>query len=306
MTFFALLTKEIRLHMRRERTVWIIILYILLLGLIGYLAVASASTNNVYSPYNNIGTSLYTVLICLDLLLTTFITPAFTATSINGEKERQTFDLLLCSRLSAFDLVTGKLIAGLANMLLLIAASVPLFSLVLFFGGVSPIQMLIALLVIVISAFMTAAIGLLCSTLFQRPAVSTAVCYMSIIFWLALPIFLYAIAPASFSTRMVVTSSAGTTTPMLPPAPAILLWNPIFALLSTFPGSYVNSYYLLGSLQITPWLTYILCDVVMICVCFGLSLCFVKPFPFQRSHANSGSAATKQKQVQETRATTTA
>jgi len=37
MTFFVLLTKEMRLRMRQERTVWVMIVYVLLLGSLGWL-----------------------------------------------------------------------------------------------------------------------------------------------------------------------------------------------------------------------------------------------------------------------------
>src|SRR5213080_567535 len=151
MTFLALLTKELRLRLRRERSIWVIIIYLLVMGLLGFLFISRSNAYNVYS-LSSLGTGLYTLLAFVQLFLIMFITPAFTATTINGEKERQTFDLLLCSRLSAFALITGKLVAGLANGLLLIAASIPLFSLVFFFGGVGPLQVFNALLVFVVTA----------------------------------------------------------------------------------------------------------------------------------------------------------
>ncbi|MBO0794439.1 MAG: ABC transporter permease, partial [Ktedonobacteraceae bacterium] len=118
--------------MRRERTIWLMIIYVLLLGAAGWLVVQTTS-NTPYQPGSSItGTTLYYTLAILQFVLIIFITPAFTATAINGEKERQTFDLLLCSRLSSLALVTGKLVAGMVNALLLIASSVPLFSLLLF------------------------------------------------------------------------------------------------------------------------------------------------------------------------------
>ncbi|MBV9021689.1 MAG: ABC transporter permease subunit, partial [Ktedonobacteraceae bacterium] len=122
MTFLALLTKELRLRMRRERTVWVVIVYILLMGLLGGFYISRyANTTNGYAnsvTLSQTGSVLYILLSFVQLFLILFITPAFTSTSINGEKERQTFDLLLCSRLSSFALVSGKLVAGLANALL--------------------------------------------------------------------------------------------------------------------------------------------------------------------------------------------
>ena len=150
MTFAALLTKELRLRLRRERSVWVIITYLLVMGLLGFGFLQRESAfSGGYQGYllSQIGVQLYTLLSFVQLFLIVFISPAFTSTAINGEKERQTFDLLLCSKLSSFSLLAGKLIAGLANALLLIAASIPLFSLVFFFGGVGAAQVLTTLLV---------------------------------------------------------------------------------------------------------------------------------------------------------------
>src|SRR5260370_4781885 len=110
--------------------------------------------------------------------------PAFTTTAINGEKERKTLHLLLCSKLSSFSLLAGKLIAGLVNVLLLIAASIPLFSLVFFFGGVSPLQVLSTLVIFMITAIVSGTFGLFCSTLVHRPTASTSVAYTFCAFWL--------------------------------------------------------------------------------------------------------------------------
>src|SRR5438309_11996303 len=148
MTFIALLTKELRLRLRRERFVWLIIIYLLVMGLIGFGFLQRANAfSGGYQGYllSQIGAQLYALLSFIQLFLIVFIAPAFTATAINGEKERQTFDLLLCSRLSPLALMGGKLLAGLTNAILLVAASIPLFSLVFFFGGVTPVQAMSAL-----------------------------------------------------------------------------------------------------------------------------------------------------------------
>ncbi len=236
MTFFALLTKELRLRLRRERTMWIIILYILLMGLLGWFYL---SNNSNYNSTNNnglssVGTSLYTILSLVQLILLIFITPSFTSTAVNGEKERQTYDMLLCSRLSAFSLVTGKLAAGLMNALLLICASIPLFSLVFFFGGVSPAQVMNALVVFVATTFLIGTIGIFCSTIFTRPTVSTAVTYLVSLLWMFLPILI---------SIVLFSSSGGIHFLQLYPTQAKILFagNPLVALTNTYPNDLSTS-----------------------------------------------------------------
>ena len=271
MTFLALLTKELRLRMRRERTIWVIIVYILLMGLLGWFFINSFNNGYGYNPYNlsNMGTQLYTLLAMVQLFLILFITPAFTSTAMNGERERQTYDLLLCSRLSSFSLVSGKLVAGLANALLLIAASAPLFSLVFFFGGISPTQVLTALLVFVVTTFMVGTFGLFCSTVFKRAAISTAVAYMCGLLWLTIPLVIYFILLISNSLRSGFQQSV------------LFIWNPIVALTSTYaPGT--SSLIMVGKLYMIPWVAYsVLCAIATL-VFFLLSMLTAKPHPISR------------------------
>ncbi len=285
MTFLAILTKEMRIRMRRERTIWVIVVYILLIGLLGWLVINSSShsANNGVNNWSSIGYLLYTLLLMIQIFLILFITPAFTATTINGEKERQTFDLLLCSQLSSFSLISGKLLAGMMNALLLIAASLPVFSLVFFFGGVSPLQAIEALAVSIVTALLAATLGVCCSAIFQRPAVSTAITYMLVLLWLILPIIVAAMAPVPPPVQ---------TNPALPvqePAPQFfLMWNPIVALMTTFSSPYYFGFprgnYMLGTLNFAPWQGYILLDIVASVLLFLCSLWFVRlqPVVWQR------------------------
>ncbi|HEY7420208.1 MAG TPA: ABC transporter permease subunit [Ktedonobacteraceae bacterium] len=253
MTFLSLLTKEMRLRMRRERTIWIVIAYILFMGLLGWFAINSYSNAATYNSNNALsgaGIMLYYLLSQLQLFLIIFITPSFTSTVINGEKERQTFDLLLCSRLSPFSLLSGKLLAGLATALLLVAASAPLFSLVFFFGGVGPDNIGEALVVFVATTLLTGTLGLFCSTIFQRPAISTAVAYMACLLWVGLPILLSMFSPTTTQVISITRfSGPGTFVPsttVVPPTPQPPFWqemSPITALTNTYPGNSNIGYY---------------------------------------------------------------
>ena len=271
MTFAALLTKELRLRLRRERTIWVLISYLLVMTLLGFLFISRNNPSNGYTV-STLGYGLYTLLVFVQLFLIMFITPAFTTTSINGEKERQTFDLLLCSRLSAFELVAGKLVAGLANAFLLIAASIPLFSLVFFFGGVGPAQVLQTTLVFIVTAIVVGTFGLFCSTLLKRPPVSTAIAYMFCIMWVITPWLL------SFLLQLNVPFNNNAQ------ATLIFIGNPILAMISTFtigPGSPLSSYSFYGT-SLAPWITFIIINLLLTIVLLLLSVWLVKPNPIGR------------------------
>lgn len=274
MTFVALLTKELRLRLRRERSIWVIIIYLLVMGLLSLLFL---SRQNGFSSYvlSQVGGQLYILLAAVQLVLILFITPAFTSTSINGEKDRQTFDLLLCSRLSAFSLVGGKLVAGLANALLLIAAAIPLFSLVFFFGGVSPAQFVKTTLVFIVTAIEVGTFGLFCSTTLRRPQVSTAIAYMFCVIWILLPWLLTILLSINLS---FFGGNVGTAS-----IPWLFAWNPIVALISTLPigGTSIGAFYLAGH-AISPWRAYSIVSLIATVILFLLSMWFVKPNPIGR------------------------
>lgn len=313
MTFLSLLTKEMRLRMRRERTIWIVIAYILFMGLLGWFAVNSysnaATYNNSNSALSSVGIILYYLLSQLQLFLIIFITPSFTSTAVNGEKERQTYDLLLCSRLSPFSLLSGKLLAGLANALLLVAASAPLFSLVFFFGGVGPANIAEALIVFVVTTLLTGTLGIFCSTVFHRPAISTAVAYMLCLLWVGLPILIPALSvnqavPNNINIHSGVLMPSS---PAQPTPPSFLMeTSPITALTNTYPGNSNISYYsynpllvlmaafspygvynagtglattnfILSAFKLATWQTYTLLSIIMSAILFLISMFMLKP-----------------------------
>ena len=277
MTFTALLTKELRLQLRRERFVWLIIIYLLVMGLIGFGFLQRANAfSGGYQGYllSQIGAQLYALLSFIQLFLIVFIAPAFTATAINGEKERQTFDLLLCSKLSAYSLLAGKLIAGLANVLLLIAASIPLFSLVFFFGGVSPLQVLGTLVIFIMTAIVAGTFSLFCSTLVHRTTASTAMAYTFCAFWL----FAYPVV-----SILTLGSSLSSKSRWYIWIQWLNAWNPISALNSAVSSGQggVGNFYLFR-LHLAPWVAFTLVSLVVTIILFLLSIVFVKPDPVGR------------------------
>ena len=83
------------------------------------------------------GGILYWMYAMLQLTLMLFFAPLFTAFAVSYEKDRRTFTLLLMTDLSDLEIVLGKLVAGLLKIMMILAASVGLVSLCVFFGGIS-------------------------------------------------------------------------------------------------------------------------------------------------------------------------
>ena len=268
MNFFAVLTKEMRLRLRQEHTIWVLIVYVLLLGLLGWFYL-SHTISNRFSDWDTIGVKLYQLFTLIQIVFIIFITPALTSGAINGEKELKTYDILLCSQLSSFSLVAGKLIAGLSNALLLIVATIPLFSLVFFFGGFTSLHILQDLAVVVITAAMITSFALFCSTLFDKRSVSTAIAYMVVLLWLIVPFLSVQFVLGPVMDQQYILN--------------ILVWNPLVILsLSGGIFFYISGNSLLAGIPMSPWLAYMIISAGATLLFFLLSLCFVKPYLLSR------------------------
>jgi ABC-2 type transport system permease protein len=188
--------KDLRLRMRGWRWGGVTVLYITVLGLIAvgfllkkYTPTPSASTHA--------GIALFQTLSIFQLFLIVFVTPASMAGAISGERQRRTWDLLVISRLSALEIVWGKLLAGMASNLLLVAASLPLYCLVFLFGGVGPRNVVGTFLVFIVTILLLGVISLIVSALTPRLVVSFMVgLFVSLLLTVGLAVLaLYVQAP---------------------------------------------------------------------------------------------------------------
>ncbi|MFQ5401501.1 MAG: ABC transporter permease [Anaerolineae bacterium] len=159
--------KELRSRMRGRRAFVVLTIYLLLMS--GFISLVygayTSSAGNPFGPdQRQAGKVLFSAVLGIQVFMVIFIGPAFTAGAITGEKERQTFELLRTTLLTAKSFVAGKLISALSYVLLLIFAAVPLQSIAFLLGGVSLLELLLSQLLLVIAAVTFALYGLFCSS----------------------------------------------------------------------------------------------------------------------------------------------
>jgi len=124
---------------------------------------------------------LYAAITVFQLILIAFIIPATTSSSICGEKERRTFDLLLCTRLSSFSIVSGKLFSSLSFMILLLVVSIPIFSIFFLFGVITPANVLVLFAYYLVTALLFGSIGIFASAFFRKTTSSTVFTYFLVL-----------------------------------------------------------------------------------------------------------------------------
>ncbi|HSM58449.1 MAG TPA: ABC transporter permease [Candidatus Sulfomarinibacteraceae bacterium] len=177
--------KELRSRMRGRRAYVVLTTYLLLMSLfisLVYVLYAAAASDPFGPNPRMAGKTVFGAVVGIQALLVIFLGPTFTAGAISGEKERQTYNLLRTTLLPAHSLVAGKLISALSYVFLLILASVPIQSIAFLLGGVSLLELVLAELLIVVSAVAFALIGLFFSSLARSTLIASVSTFAASLF----------------------------------------------------------------------------------------------------------------------------
>lgn len=153
------------------------------------------SYNFGFDPQNSV--YLYVVLAAIQMALVVLSVPALTGGSISGERERQTLDLLLVTKMSPLSIVIGKLLSSMAFVLLLIVSTLPVFSVVFYFGSVGIGSLLTMICFTLTTAFMLGGISIFFSCVYKRTVISIMLVYIitgvlcfGTLIWVALPLMI--------------------------------------------------------------------------------------------------------------------
>lgn len=259
------LQKEFKLRFRTGKSFAGVFIYLFILGVLalGYMYVVSLGQSHLFfQPDESRGLFLYLSIIQLIMLL--FITPGLTAGVISGERERQTLNMLLTTTVSSFQIITGKLIASIAYLLLLLVASLPLFSFVFLFGGVAPSEVLFVFLVYIITVLTFGSIGIMFSTLLQRTIAAVITSYVVTLFLTMGTVILFFI---SFGISIGLHLGGD---PVLPYFIASL--NPVLAVFNVMEGDL--SYSLIGfysMFELPIWIMFIINYSLIFILCTWIS-----------------------------------
>lgn len=172
------LVKELRGRMRGARAFIILTVFLLILAIpmtLIYLAVADVSSSNTFNAGQQIGKSLFIGVTTIALIQILIVVPGQAASALTSEKESETYDLLISTLLPPWKIIIGKLLAALAYALLLIVAVIPFMAMSFFFGGVTLLEMVLALVGLFITVLLFGSMGILWSVLMRRSLAATIV-----------------------------------------------------------------------------------------------------------------------------------
>lgn len=172
------LEKEFRLRMRTVRSTTAMLFYLVAMSLLALGFMYVSMNNYGYSAFNpSRSRELFYFISGAQLVLICFMTPGLTAGVISSEREKQTLNILLTTQQSSTTIIVSKLISSLSFMILIILSTLPIYSIVFLFGGVSPVQLISVFLFYLFMMLSLGAVGVLMSTLFKKTMLSVILTY---------------------------------------------------------------------------------------------------------------------------------
>jgi ABC-type transport system involved in multi-copper enzyme maturation permease subunit len=272
--------KELRGRMRGKRAFVTMTIYLvfvtLVIGIAYLLYWASLSYSAAYtlptaSARQAFGKTIFALILGMELLWACVVSPALTSNSITAEREHQTYDLLRTTTLSPRTLVLGKFLSGFIFILLMLFATLPLQSLAFLFGGVTPEEVIVTTLVIVMTSAGFCSLGVFCSSLFKRSGPASGVAFVTTLVWvIVLPIVVYAVYTSMrYANYSSLTSPAAAMDTLV--MWHLLSFNPIATLITTetvaAQSATMWTYYITaGGVQyqvLSPWVLYVVLSVLI-------------------------------------------
>jgi len=125
---------------RRTRHLWIRVIYLAVLAVVaifGVLGMQGASSQGSLAEFAKKAADMFKYLSLIQLAMVSILAPVFAASAITQEKDSQTYNILLSTPLTNGQIVLGSLLSRLFFVFALLLASIPLFCIIMVYGGVT-------------------------------------------------------------------------------------------------------------------------------------------------------------------------
>lgn len=163
--------KDLQVTVRSMRMSWGLFAYEAALTIAFLVALAFIQDAASYSYSDNIYSYLiylFPVVAVAQVCIVALYVPIITASSISGEKERQTFDIMLTTCMSPFAIVFGKVISAVLRIIFFVIASTPIMALSFVVGGLSWSYLFYYLLAVILFSVFAGSIGIFASAFCRK------------------------------------------------------------------------------------------------------------------------------------------
>ena len=187
-----LAVREVRQACRSWKLVVFLSVYLLLQGAIFAIWVYNASDRGTFTNPTSTGRGLFITMSIVLVTVVMLIFPAFSSTAIASEHEKKSFDLLLLTPLSPWEIALGKFFAAAIQASVFLIATVPLFAMANLFGGIEPEVFFVTIWVLVLLSVLISFVGVYASSLVTRaiPAVLVTYAFAFVLGLILLVVFL--------------------------------------------------------------------------------------------------------------------
>ena len=209
------------------------------LMIFAYISVLSVAVMIYYSSVNEAifsnglyleSSKLFYVVMALgQAILLLFIVPALSSTAICSEREKQTLDILLSSKLTPFQIIIGKVSASSLRVIILIISTMPLYAIGAIIGVVKMSNILSLILFFIVNTIFVSSIGVFVSTYIKTSKVSTALSYALVLF---IYIGIIVITWAILMITVYKMSMSGNPITTVPKASPIVYLSPVVGFVS--------------------------------------------------------------------------
>lgn len=165
-----ILKKELTIGSRSIKMPLAIFFYDALLALCSFvvlLIVRLQAFNSGSLDLKSLG-YVFPILMCTQAVILYIMIPIITASSVSGERERQTLDIMLTTPVKPIQIIIGKLASAIAQVFLFVVSSLPMISLAFLFGGISWVNLIYMLGIFLIISIFAGSIGVYCSSVFKK------------------------------------------------------------------------------------------------------------------------------------------
>lgn len=169
------LKKDLLGLLRLRRIAAIQVLYVLTLAIVvmlnwpqgGVLSLADQSQDNLLMG-----------LVLGQLVLLLLFVPGIASVSLTSEREQYTLEMLYASRLSAAQIISGKLLSAVSFPAILLVSSLPFLALLNWRGAVNIQQLMLASIILILASAMAAVISLAISAVCNQSATALVFTYV--------------------------------------------------------------------------------------------------------------------------------
>ena len=218
--------KDLRVLSRSMKIAWGIFFYeavLMIVFLFAIWIIFDEMGGYGYSSNYQSFVTLFPMISALEFFIIALLMPIMTATAVSGEKERQTFDILLTTVMTPRAIIRGKVGSAVLRVMVFMIGSIPLMALSFTLGGLSWINLFITMIAFLIFAILTGSFGIFASTLTRKSITAIILTY---VFYFVF-VNVTAVPTLIVNVSRAFGSSSGSTS-------ILMLFNPVAAIIELF------------------------------------------------------------------------